>query len=205
MSTDPELLLTTRLAVLQTHMGPQPASSGSSDIHRAYGRGYLASCVEYMRSGCHDRADEMMQHLANICPGLLVELDTYYQLGCGEQPKGSIGDLRSLNAQKSGLHLVDMLTRLFAQPHLSRQIKGLENAAFAQAYCVMGLLSYGAQDFPLARRFFMQAVRCQPRVILEARFLGSWLRALTTPQLVHRLKGLRRWLSNIAGHPIIAE
>ena len=49
MSTDPERMLTSRLAVLAKHVRAEPVSAGKSQAHRAFGRAYLGSCVEFLQ------------------------------------------------------------------------------------------------------------------------------------------------------------
>ena len=81
--------------------------------HRAYGRAYLGSCIEYLQYGDRDRAFECFQKMANVCPELLIEVDTYYQLGCGDQPKGSMGNLASLDVKRNSAPLFAMMNSLF--------------------------------------------------------------------------------------------
>ncbi|GAB4458411.1 MAG: hypothetical protein Kow0070_12010 [Anaerolineales bacterium] len=192
MSTDPLRMLTARLAVLKKHVGAEPASAGASTAHRAYGRAYLGSCVEYLQYGHPNRAYECFQKMANVCPSLLLEVDTYYQLGCGDQPKGRMGDLASLNVKRSSLPLLGMMDRLFTDPSTPDGIRQLQRAARARMFHSLGMLAYGTHEFRLARRFFRRAVQHNPRLLLDPALLSRWVKSLLGARLLERLKALRR-------------
>ncbi len=191
MSTDPLRMLTARLAVLKKHVGEEPASAGTSIVHRAYGRAYLGSCVEYLQYGHPDRAYECFQKMANVCPSLLLEVDTYYQLGCGDQPKGRMGDLASLNVKRSSLPLLGMMDRLFTDPSTSGGIRQLQRAARARMFHSLGMLAYGTREFRLARRFFRRAVQHDLRLLFDPALLSRWVKSLLGARLLERLKALR--------------
>ncbi len=192
MSTDPLRMLTARLAVLKKHVGEEPASAGNSTAHRAYGRAYLGSCVEYLQYGHPERAYECFQKMAGICPSLLLEVDTYYQLGCGDQPKGRMGDLASLNVKRSSLPLLGMMDRLFSDPSTDDEIKRLQRAARARMFHALGLLAYGTREFELARRFFRRAVQHNSRLLFDLALLSRWLKSMLGARLLDQLKHLLR-------------
>ncbi|MBI4761670.1 MAG: glycosyltransferase [Chloroflexi bacterium] len=192
MSTDPLRMLTARLAVLKKHVGAEPASAGDSLLHRAYGRAYLGSCVEYLQYGHPQRSYECFQKMANICPSLLLEVDTYYQLGCGDQPKGHMGDLASLNVRRNSLPLLGMMERLFADASTAHEVKRLQRAARARMFHSLGLLAYGTREFDLARRFFRRAVQNDFTRLFAPSLLSRWVKSLLGERLLERLKALRR-------------
>jgi glycosyltransferase involved in cell wall biosynthesis len=188
MSTDPQRMLTARLAVLKKHVGEEPASAGTSPAHRAYGRAYLGSCVEYLQYGHPERAYHCFQKMAEICPSLLLEVDTYYQLGCGDQPKGRMGDLNSLNVKRNSIPLLGMMDRLFSARSLPPELKGLQRAARARMFYALGLLAYGTREFDLSRRFFRRAAQYNPLLLFDAALLSRWLKSMLGPRLLRLLK-----------------
>ena len=191
MSTDPLRMLTNRLAVLKKHVGDEPSTGDSSLLNRAYGRAYLGSCVEYLQYGDRERAYECFRKMANIYPDLLTETDTYYQLGCGDQPKGSMGDLGSLNVKNSSLPLLDMMKSLFIDPEASDAVKGLERASRAQSCFVLGLLAYNTREFSEARRFFLRAIMNEFKLLFNGQLISLWLKSLLNPNWVDWLKSVR--------------
>jgi hypothetical protein len=192
MSTDPLRMLTARLAVLKKHVGAEPPSPGTSLVHRAYGRAYLGSSVEYLQYGHPERAYECFQKMANICPSLLLEVDTYYQLGCGDQPKGSMGDLTSLNVKRNSLPLLGMMERLFGDASTANEVKRLQRAARARMFHSLGLLAYGTREFALSRRFFRRAVQNDFKLLFDPSLFSRWVKSLLGERLLERLKALRR-------------
>ena len=195
MSTDPQRMLTYRLAVLKKHVGDEPVGNGSSIAHRAYGRAYLGSCVEYLQYGNTDRAYECFQKLANIYPVLLTELDTFYQLGCGDQPKGSMGDLASLNVKRNSVPLLLMMTSLFSDSRTGKDVRLLERAASAKAYFALGMLAYGTREFRESRWFFARAVFADFKYLFNRELTSRWLKSLMSPKLVDFLKNFRHRLA----------
>ena len=195
MSTDPQRMLTYRLAVLKKHVGDEPVGNGSSVAHRAYGRAYLGSCVEYLQYGNTDRAYECFQKLANIYPVLLTELDTFYQLGCGDQPKGSMGDLASLNVKRNSVPLLLMMTSLFSDSRTGKDVRLLERAASAKAYFALGMLAYGTREFRESRWFFARAVFTDFKYLFNRELTSRWVKSLMSPKLVDFLKNFRHRLA----------
>lgn len=191
MSTDPLRMLTARLAVLGKHVGGEPRVGGSSVLHRAYGRAYLGSCVEYLQYGDNDRAYECFQKMSNICPDLLTEIDTYYQLGCGDQPKGSMGDLASLNVKRNTVPLLVMMKSLFVDASTSNDVRRLERTAYAKTYYSLGLLAYGTREFEEARGYFLRAVLYNPGYLLNRQLVSRWLKSFLDSKIVDRLKKMR--------------
>ncbi len=152
MSTDPERMLIYRLAVLRKQVGSEPVNeNGKTDLRRrGYGRAYLGSCVEYLQAGDQARANECFQRMATVCPTLLTELDTFYQLGCGEQPKGFMGSFSRLDVDLNSRTLMSMLKRLFTELDVPEMVKCNQRMAFARAYHALGLLSYGSKQLKFA-------------------------------------------------------
>lgn len=192
MSTDPLRMLNNRLAVLSKHVGEEPLVGDSSIVHRAYGRAYLGSCVEYLQYGDRDRAYECFQKMAHICPKLLIDVDTYYQLGCGDQPKGSMGDLESLNVKRNSIPLLIMMKSLYVDASTSDTVKHLERVSYANAYFVLGLLAYNTREFSEVRRFFLRATLYDLKLLFNSQLISLWIKSLLNPKLVDWLKSVRQ-------------
>jgi hypothetical protein len=194
MSTDPIRMLNNRLAVLQKHFGPKPteAEVASPVTRRAYGRAYLTSCVEYLQYQNQERAYDCFQDMAIVSPTLLTELDTFYQLGCGDQSKGALGTFASLNLQQSSQVLETMLNRLFNQANATDRLKTYQRRAFANAFFALGLLSYGARQFREARRFLLRVLITYPGCGLNLKFVVILFKSLLGARLVNQIKTARQ-------------
>jgi tetratricopeptide (TPR) repeat protein len=196
MSTDPLRMLNNRLAVLKKHVGEEPAGGGTSMAHRAYARAYLGSCVEYLQYGNPDRAYECFQKMANHCPSLLTELDTIYELGCGDQPKGSMGDLKSLNVKRNSLPLLTMLNSLFIDPQTSLEVKRLRQATYSNAFYTLGMLAYNTRAFGEARKFLMRAILNDARFLLNKQVISMWFKSLLGPRFIDLLRSGKQRLAS---------
>jgi tetratricopeptide (TPR) repeat protein len=185
-------MLNNRLAVLKKHIDEEPVTTGSSLGHRAYGRAYLGSCIEYLQYGSPDRAYECFQKMANICPGLLTEIDTFYQLGCGDQPKGSMGDMKSLNVKRNSAMLLTMMTSLFIDASTIQDVKRLQSQSYSRAFHALGLLGYNTREFGEARRFLSRAIWNDAKLLLNRQIVSMWLKSLIDPTLVDTVKGFRQ-------------
>lgn len=173
MSTDPVRMLENRLAVLEAHLGP---AQETVEQRRAYGRAYLTSTVEYLQHEDVEGAYCSFRRMAAIAPALLAEFDTFYELGCGNQPKGMRGHLASLDVAHNADVLIDMLDALFKDAPATLQQK--KRRVYATAYTALGVLSYGAQQFASANRFFVRAVVSDPTMLTDRRLPATWVRSI---------------------------
>lgn len=113
MSSNPERMLNNRLAVLNKHLNPKLIKPTQlTAIERwAFGHAYLTTATEYLQIHDKDKAYDCLANMACIYPELLRELETFYELGCGDQLKGSRGDFANLDLQTNAKVLLDMLDK----------------------------------------------------------------------------------------------
>jgi len=162
MSSDPIRMLNNRLTVIASHFGPEPAdpATATPEQRRAYSRAYLTTAIEYLQYHDTDRAVTCLQKMAATEPDLLQDPATFYELGCGDQPKGSRGDFSTLDISKNGALLFYVLNQVLADDRLA----SYRQSALAQANLALGRLSYGARQMSTARRFLLRAIAADVRV-----------------------------------------
>jgi glycosyltransferase involved in cell wall biosynthesis len=196
MSTDPTRQFQNRLAVVRKHFGPEPAHdrAWTDTQRRAYGRAYLVSAVEYLQVHNETRAYECLCTMVNACPSLLTHLDTFYELGCGDQPKGFRGDFASLNLEYNAQVLIRLLDRLSNDPQMSK-FKDEWRVAYAKAYYALGLLGYGKGHYQAARRFFLYAIKFEPKFMVKPAVVVSFVKSLLGARAISWLKQKRQALS----------
>jgi hypothetical protein len=199
MSANPERMLIHRLAVLRKHVGEEPARGvpmgGARETElgrRAYGRAYLAGCVEYLQAGDQARAVGCFRQMVAVFPDLLTDLDTFYQVGCGDQPKGWMGDLSSVHVSRNGEMLHAMLDGVFDDPETGRQVGPYRRRVYATAAVAMGTLAYGARQCGEARRWLVRAMRADPNVLLRPRWATLWMKSLLGARMLDWLKARRQ-------------
>jgi glycosyltransferase involved in cell wall biosynthesis len=193
MSTDPIRMFDNRMSVLAKHFGPEATDQEepTSLKRRAYGRAYLISAVEYLQYHDVDRAYELFRKMAEVCPNLLTQMDTFYELGLGDQPKGFRCDFTTLNAENNTPVLLDMLSRLFEDQQLTGKLKGYQRLAYTNAYSALGLLNYGARKFQSARFFLLRAIISDPRYGLKRQLVVTFLKSLLDARFTERIKSSR--------------
>lgn len=188
MSTDPRRMLDSRLAVLRKHVGEQP---DSEEAAFAYGRAYLASCVEYLQAGNTVEATTCLRNMARVFPQLLKQADTFYQLGCGSQPKGQLGDFNALDLPRNARVLLHMLDELFADADLAEGLRPYRRSAYAQAYAALAYLNYGARDLTTARRLFFRALQTEPVIAFNRQFATTLPKTLLGKTLLVQLERIK--------------
>ena len=192
MSADPKRMLDNRIAVLNKHFGGEPNMDGDKHIKQAYGRAYLASCVEYLQFGDQDKAKECLQKMACVCPDLLNQLDTFYQLGIGNQLKGQLGDFATLDLQNNAHVMLKMLEGLFANGKAAKNILQYRKSTFANAYFALALLNYGARQFPETRRYLLSAMTTKPSYALNRQFVTMYSKTLIGDKLIDQFKNSKQ-------------
>ncbi|MCC6300296.1 MAG: glycosyltransferase [Anaerolineales bacterium] len=194
MSTDPTRQTENRLAVIRKHFGSKPVTDGewTEPQRRAYGRAYLASSVEYLQARMFDRAYESFCSMVRAEPILLTQLTTFYELGCGEQPKGYRGDFASLDLDVSARNLLNLLERFFMEDGSRSVYLRLRRQAYSQAYLALGLLNYGSRQFRDARKFLVKAASHDLLLVFDRRFFTALLKSFLHPQLVELYRGRHR-------------
>jgi glycosyltransferase involved in cell wall biosynthesis len=191
MSSDPTRQFQNRLNVIKKHFGTEPApGSAWSDAQRqAYGRAYLVSAVEYLQAHNEFRAFQCVYAMVNACPNLLTQMETFYELGCGDQPKGYRGEYSSVDLEQNFPVVMRLLAKLSHAPEL-HEFKSLERTAYANTHYAFGLLAYGQGNTKLARKFLFGAIKYHPRFIFDRAVAGFLFRSLVGAKLVHWLKQL---------------
>ena len=194
MSANPKRMLENRLNVLEKHFGPEPTGEekGKERVRRAYGRAYLAASTEYLQSGDEDQAERCFYKMVVVCPDLLDSYETFYQLGCGDQPKGYMGDFASLDLQRNAQILLSMLNRLFGNPTLNSKIQSQKRSAYAHAYISLALLNYGARQFQQTRHLLLSACKTNPKFVLKGQIISIWLKSLLGVRILALFKGSSR-------------
>ncbi len=203
MSADPTRQAENRLAVIQKHFGSKPSAEGewTEPQRRAYGQAYLASSVEYLQARMIERAYESFCNMAMASPTLLTKLNTFYELACGEQPKGYRGDFASLDLDSSARNLMSLLERFYRETGNRSDHLRFKNKAYSHAYLALGLLNYGSRRFRDTRKLLTRAAVHDRTLIFSRRFLATFLKSFLNPQSVERFRGRRAQTSPSAREP----
>jgi len=175
--------------VLTKHFGPPEGDPAGwpEDKRRAYGFAYRSAAWGYLQQGQPDEAWRYLARAASTYPPILERLDTFYELACGDQPRGYRGQADRLDIQANG---ADMLRRLAALFAADPSLRALEGVAYGHAYLALAMLSDQAGDWAAARRYLWQAAWRHPG-LLSPSFLRRLLKVSAGKRAVGFLRGLR--------------
>ena len=168
MSTDASSMHANRIAVLAKHFsfpGGDPVT-WSEEKRRAYGFAYRSAALGYIQQSQPDEGWRFLAQAVSTWPHLLERLDTFYELACGDQPRGYRGQAGSLDIDGNGAEMLKRLDALFAE---RGSLEPLRRLAYSNAYLALGMLSDQAGRWAAARRYLFQAIVANPRL------LGSYL------------------------------
>ncbi|MFV2045195.1 MAG: hypothetical protein ACC700_18425, partial [Anaerolineales bacterium] len=196
-----ERMLANRMDVLTKYFstGFGDGAYWSMERRRAYGRAYLISCGEFLQAQDVEGGFRCFSNMAKLCPELLADLETHYELALVDQAKGYRGDFSTIHVPSSGLFLLQMLERLFHESEVSAFPKSARRVAIARAYQALGLLSYGARQFNEARFFLMRGLRADPKTGIHPRFSAPLIKSLIGVRAVEWLNLRKRQLRAISG------
>lgn len=180
MSSSPKRMLENRLTVLLKHVGAEPTAIEPDNqmVRHCYSQGYLTSAVEHLQVGDEFKAIEYLHRASWLYPEILTRLDTFYELGLGNQPKGQRGYLRELDLATNSAGVMRMLTTLLSPESGLGLTTKQQRRIYAAAYNALSMLAYGAGDMRLSRRYLMRLIMSRPGSIFERHYLAKVIGSL---------------------------
>lgn len=183
MSTNVERMHTNRQAVLTKHLGPFEGSpqSWSDEKRSAYGFAYRCTAIDYIQQGNWDAGWRFLETGLAVWPDLLARLDTFYELACGNQPRGYRGQADIVDIEANATEVLEWLERFFAQNN--GQFAALRRTAYGNAFLALSMLSDQAGRWPAARRYLLRAFGSDLRLLVSI----ANVRRLLKLSLGHRI------------------
>jgi glycosyltransferase involved in cell wall biosynthesis len=196
LSTDPQIVLTHRIEVLNKHYSAMVNHPISIPLDEAIGRSYIAAAIEYLQ--LHNVEQAFQKILDGFCraPELMIDFCIYYELALGDQPRGYRGSFSTYDLDYNAAILLGLLDRLFSEDDIFPYKKKLECKAYANANKALGYLAYGSRNFHAARSFFKAAITFDPTLLREIQLIMRIIKSLLPPKLVDKAKDFRKFLSS---------
>lgn len=165
MSTNVERMHTNRQAVLTKHLGAfeENPQSWSNEKRCAYGFAYRCTAIDYIQQGNWDAGWRFLEAGLAVWPDLLARLDTFYELACGNQPRGYRGQAETLDIEGNANAILKWLEEFFAQN--DAQFASLRRTAYGKAYLALSMLSDQAGRWSAARRYLLRAIGSDFRLL----------------------------------------
>ena len=186
MSTNAARMHANRITALSKYFGPpvDDPHTWPEDKRIAYGFAYRSASLGYLQQEQLGIAWQHLKEGAIIWPGLLMRLDTIYEMASGNKPWGYRGQISVEQARNNSHSVIENLTQLLSEPRLHH----IRRAAFGHAYWSLGMLSERAGQWSTARGYLLKALQAQPRLIVDYSFMRRLLKILAGPQIVNVLR-----------------
>jgi hypothetical protein len=188
MSTDAAHMGADIGILLEKHFGPadgDPATWPEEKRH-TYGFRSCRAAVALIGAGRVEEGWRVFARSVQLWPDTLRDLDLFFDLACGDQPRGSRGEARAMDLQRVDRRLVSGLGQLFRE--LPRAPTSWRRAAYGNAYLALGMLNDQAGRPAAARNYLFRAVGVNPSLLASLPVTRRLLRLCGAP----RLADLRR-------------
>lgn len=187
--SDVDTFCQARLILVEKHFGALTGDSSTlSDASKvAYGYAYRAITTKYIESGQPTKGWPYLERAVALHPAILAQLDTFYELALGDQPRGYRGEATQEDIAANGAEMLRRMDILFASS--SPPVQVLKGAAYGNAYLALAMLSEQAGDWSAARRYLIRAIRFHPRLLRDQLVMRRLFKLLLGQRLAG---GLRR-------------
>jgi glycosyltransferase involved in cell wall biosynthesis len=184
MSTNVARMHANRLSVLAKHFGPPDEEPGawSEEKRRAYGFAYRTTALSYIQQGDSDKGWQLLKQSVSVYPSILGRLDTFYELVCGDQPRGYRGQAHLLDLEKNAGEVARNLENLLCEA--SPSVRAQQRKAYGNLYLAVTMLSDQTGHWSKARRYVVRAIRANPRLGISPSVLRRSLKLLLGQRLV---------------------
>jgi glycosyltransferase involved in cell wall biosynthesis len=187
-----------RLALVQKHFGALEGDPPTwpEEKRRAYSVAFREIALKHIQDGQPDEGWQFLEKAVSIWPALLGRLDTYYELACGDQPRGYRGLANLLDIEGNGAELLKRLDSLFARA--CPTLDSMRRRAYGNAYLVLGLLSDLAGRSAVARRYLLRAAVTHPTLLATGQLPRKLIKTCLGSRVVGVTRRLRAWWSGRA-------
>ncbi len=191
MSTDAARMHANRIAVLTKHFGPLEGDSDewSEEKRHAYGFAFRSGANGYIQQGQVEEGWQLLAHGIALWPDLLQRLDTFYELTCGDQPKGYRGEAESLDIESNGTEILQLMAHLFSTADVP--VQALKNVAYGNAYLALAMLSDQAGQWSQARRYMARTLRANPCLLRQLGVARRLLKLCAGKRLIGWIRKLK--------------
>ncbi|NLE77395.1 MAG: glycosyltransferase, partial [Chloroflexi bacterium] len=157
LSSNVKHMFDDRLRAISKHCGLDggPLQSWPEEKRRVVAFAYRSAAHEYSMQSRPEEAWAHFAQAAAIWPPLAGRLDTFYELACGDQPRGYRGTLEGLNLHQNEQEMLPRLNRLFGEA--SPELRPWRRRAYGNMYLALAMLYDQSGEWPQARRHLIQA------------------------------------------------
>lgn len=190
LSSNVEHMFEDNMRAAAKHFGPPegPVSQWPILRRRAYASAYFAAALSYFQRNDRKAAREYLTQAFCIYPDLSSRLDVFYELACGNQPRGWRGQFLGYDFETNRTTLLESLDLIFYSEETGSELVQVRNTAYGNAHLALGLLAYGSGRMADSRRHFLKAVRYHPTLAREPQVASRWLKSLLGDRVLNDLR-----------------
>lgn len=193
LSTDPNGMQRAARKVIEKHFGPDDDENWETwswEKRRAYGglyRYFVLISVQreddWYSAGCH------LSRAIQIDPTLAEDIDLFYDLAHGAQPLGHRGTAYQLDLSENARRLLIMVKSISWEIANGRT-DHVFSRAMGTAWYALALLADHSGARSSGRRFLFNALKSQPRLWRDPRFVKHLLKAMLPSMISEKMKHL---------------
>jgi len=184
MSTNAARMDLNRMMVLTKYFGPPEGDPlmWPEEKRQVYAFAYRSTARQYVQQGQPDEGWRFLAQAVSTWPHLLERLDTFYELACGDQQNGYRGQADRLDIAANSTAILGRLDTLLAAG--GSVLEPLRRSAYGNAYLALAMLSDQAGHWRTARRYLVQAIAANPRLLTSSPVLRRLLKLSAGQRLV---------------------
>jgi glycosyltransferase involved in cell wall biosynthesis len=193
LSSNIDHMFTDSLKAVGKHFGPQEGDPATWPIERrrAYAMAYLTAALAYFQRNDLDHGRSDLATAFRLYPPTAERVDVFYELACGDQPRGWRGDFATHSMENNQKSLLDSLAYVFDSERATGEVKAVRDLAYANAYLALGLLAYGAGELGKSRSMMLRAVSYRPSLALDPQVSTRVAKSFLGAELLGTLKRAR--------------
>jgi hypothetical protein len=119
--------------------------------------------IRYLQDGKSETGWGYFRQAVQSWPPLVNRLDPFYELVCGNQPRGYRGQADLLDIDGNGRELLTHLETLFSTA--SPALTALCGTAYGNAFLALAMLSDQAGAWGRARRYLLRGMAANPQLL----------------------------------------
>ena len=194
LSSNIDHMFTDNLKAVHKHFGPAEGALERWPIQRrrAYASAHLTAALAYFQRDNLVQGRLHLEKSFRLYPPMAERVGVFYELACGDQPRGWRGDLQHLNLENNRQILLDSLSAVFDGPDVPTDLRGMRATAYGNAHLALGLVAYAKRDLVASRRYMAQAIQHRPVLALDPRLNTRMVKSLLGTTLLDALSQARR-------------
>jgi len=180
-----------RLALSKKHFGSMEGNPRTwpEISRRAHAFAWRAVSLRYLEVKQYDHGWHYLKAACQAWPNILDRLDTFYELTCFDQPAGHRGHTAGLDIVGNGEIMLQGLERILADA--TPELASMRDLAYGNAYLTLALLSDQAGMWSEGRRYLLQAIRYNKRLLRSPLVMRRGLKLWLKPGLTFIGQALR--------------